>query len=166
MDCFDPPFFILKDNEMATPWEQAEDFVASNWKKFKQQTRNAEPTRPQDRLDSITQGWVGGEMLDRIGVPAWVFIYSPTSVNKLFEWAGNVGAADLGRGVLGYTKLVTVKSNSGMLFLGAWKNRRLEIPVVVVVQQRGLFIFDNPNGQHRLLTEELWKEYTFAEQMP
>lgn len=147
---------------MATPWEQAEDFVAANWKKFKEQTRHAVPTRPQDCLDSITQGWTGGDMLDRIGVPAWVFIYSPSSVSKLFEWAGNVGPIDLGRGAIGFAKIVSVKSNGGMLFLGAWSNKRLVIPAVVVVRQRGLFIFDNPNGQYRLLTEELWDEYAFA----
>ena len=152
---------MKKREKQPTPWEQAENFVESHWKKFKERTRNAEPTRPKDCLHDITNGWVGNDMLDRIGVPAWVFIYSPNSVNQLFEWAGNIGPADLGRGLMGFTKLTTVKSNGGMLFVGAWRNGRLEIPAVVVVRERGLFIFDNPDGDHRLLTEELWEEYTF-----
>lgn len=143
---------------MATPWEQAENFVESKVKWFKSQTKNGVPTRPLEVLDTIAGGWTG-PVLDTLDVPAWVFIYSPSSANQLFEWAGNIGQPDLARGVMGLTKLQTVKTNGGIVFLGAMIDKALRIPSVIVVRRRGLFIFDKPGDQYRLLTEEQWDEY-------
>ena len=146
---------------MATPWEQAQVFVESHWMRFKSQSRRAVPTRPLDALDSIARGWVGAELLDRLNVPAWVFMYLPSG-NGLYEWAGNVGDTDLGRGVLGFAKLLTMKSSGGMLFLGAWKHGQLDIPAVVFVRRSGLFIFDKLDIKYRLLTEQQWEQYAIV----
>jgi hypothetical protein len=143
---------------MATPWEQAEDFVESKLKWFKAQTKNAVPTRPLEVLEEIAGTWTG-PVLDVFDLPAWVFIYSPASTNQLYEWAGNIGPTDLGRAAVGFAKLHTVKANGGMVFLGTWIDKELRIPSVIVVRRSGLFIFDKPGDQYRLLSEEQWDEY-------
>ncbi len=143
---------------MATPWEQAENFVESKVKWFKAQTKNAVPTRPLEILEKIAGAWTS-EPLDILDVPAWVFIYSPTSANQLYEWAGNIGPTDLGRAAVGFAKRHTFKANGGMVFLGVTIDKVLRIPSVIVVRRSGLFIFDKPEDQYRLLTEEQWDEY-------
>jgi hypothetical protein len=149
---------LFVEDVMATPWEQAENFVESKVNWFKSQTKNAIATRPLGVLEKIAGGWTG-PVLDILDVPAWVFIYSPSSANQLFEWAGNIGPTDLARGVMGLTKLQTVKTKGGIVFLGAMIERQLRIPSVIVVRRSGLFIFDKPDDQYRLLTEEQWDEY-------
>jgi hypothetical protein len=146
------------EDVMATPWEQAENFVESKVNWFKSQTKNAVPTRPLEILEKIAGAWTS-EPLDILDVPAWVFIYSPASANQLFEWAGNIGPTDLGRAAVGFAKLHRVKANGGMVFLGAMIDKVLRIPSVIVVRRRGIFIFDKPGDQYRLLTEEQWDEY-------
>ena len=143
---------------MATPWEQAENFVESKMKWFKSQTKNAVPTRPLEILEKIAGAWTS-EPLDSLDVPAWVFIHSPTSANQLYEWAGNIGPTDLGRAAVAFAKLHTVKANGGIVFLGMVIDGVLKIPSVVVVRRSGLFIFDKRSDKYRLLTEEQWDEY-------
>ena len=110
---------------MASPWQQAEKLVESNVRWLKEQTKNAVPTQPQKDLETMTSAWTS-DVLDNIGLPAWVFIYSPTSSSQLYEWAGNVGPTGLDRASIGFAKLQTIKSNGGLVFLGAWINKKFE----------------------------------------
>lgn len=144
---------------MATPWEQATEFVDTRYPLLRRLTRNARPTRPLDVLDVITTCWMN-DVLDRIGCPAWVFIYKHGG--GLYEWADNIAPADVGRGCMGYTKLLSVKSYGGMVFLAAWRDRRLEVPVVALVRSHRLFIFDRPDGFHPPLTKAGWERYCFV----
>ena len=142
---------------MATPGKQAEKFVEFKVKWFKAQTKNATPTRPLEVLDKIAGAWLRESHNPH--VPDCVFIYSPASANQLYQLTGEMGPTHLARAAVGLAKLHTVKANGGMIFLGVMIEKVLRITTVIVVRHNGLFIFDKPDDQYRLLTEEQWDEY-------
>jgi hypothetical protein len=147
---------------MATPWAQAQDFVRTNWRKIKMTSKGQVPTRPLDVLNKVAQAWTSDNFLQRMPVPAWVFLYSPTG-NGLYEWVGNRGDIGLGRSMIGFAKLNTIKTAGGMVFLGAWHERRLHVPALAVARKKWLFVFDKLDTEYRLLTERQWERYAELE---
>ncbi len=153
------------EKHMATPWEQAQKFTKSKTNWFKSQTKEAVPTRPLSVLEKITYEWTtaGLEMQNQ---PSWVFIYSPSSVNQLYEWASNIGEDVATRRIFGIAKLQTVKNHGGIVFFGSWVGGKLLIPGVMVVRRSGLYIFEGRNDRYRLLTQKQYEDYADGKEVP
>ncbi|MGL4421742.1 MAG: hypothetical protein ACRCZF_13830 [Gemmataceae bacterium] len=142
---------------MATPWEQAEEFVRLHWRGLKTLTKGRRPTRPLNVLEQIGRGWAG-PALNQCDCPAWVFMYLPKG-NGLYEWADNVAPARDERNLLGWAKLKSVMGDGGMVFLALLRNERLTVPAVALVRLQRLYVFDQPDGVHPPLSEAGWERY-------
>lgn len=118
---------------MATVFEQANEWAKQKFRNLrKRQGENQDVDYLLKAMGELFETWDG----DRS--KKWLFIWSPDSLNQLFEVGG-----DLGRIAVASAKLVTVSHSGGMLFgadfstgWGTPQSKGEFVPLVVVTGKR------------------------------